>query len=238
MLTSEMDEPRWRAFRLFLASLPEVELDVVRGQLDQEMTARRECETNAVRLFFSSLAPSDLEAARREIDVVCGKSAGSGSLGVRLSSSRAGHYLLAFRAEASDESTCANQPRQKTTMKSPDTTAAEPAVVAGQGALVAREKAKKAGSPKAQSTAKKAKREAKANKKEPRPKTSRVESKGAQILEMIGRAKGATLGELMKTTGWKAHSVRGFISVARKKHRKKIESSKNEAGDCFYKVAK
>src|SRR5271165_7053222 len=180
----EMDEPRWRAFRLFLASLPDVELDVIRGQLDQEMTARRECETNAVRLFFSSLTASDLEAAREEIDAVCGKtrSAGSGSLGVRLSSNR--HFSLAFRAKGSDESSCANHPRQGTTMKNTDTTAGE--LAAGQGALVARETSKKAAGPKAQRTAKKAKREANANKKEPRPKATAAVSKGAQILEMIG----------------------------------------------------
>ena len=52
---------------------------------------------------------------------------------------------------------------------------------------------------------------------------------------MIGRAKGATLAEIMKATDWQAHSVRGFISTAAKKHGIKIESSKNEAGDRVYK---
>ena len=42
----------------------------------------------------------------------------------------------------------------------------------------------------------------------------------------------------MKTTHWQAHSVRGFISTAGKKHNVKIESLKNEAGDRFYKIAK
>jgi hypothetical protein len=36
----------------------------------------------------------------------------------------------------------------------------------------------------------------------------RAESKGAKIIEMIGRAKGATLAEIMKTAHWQAHSVR------------------------------
>ena len=36
----------------------------------------------------------------------------------------------------------------------------------------------------------------------------------------------------------KAHSVRGFISTAGKKHSVKIESLKNEAGDRLYRIAK
>ena len=42
----------------------------------------------------------------------------------------------------------------------------------------------------------------------------------------------------MKATDWQAHSVRGFISIAAKKHRIKIESSKNENGERVYKLAK
>ena len=67
---------------------------------------------------------------------------------------------------------------------------------------------------------------------------SSAESKGAKIMEMIARAKGATLAEIMKATDWQAHSVRGFISTAGKKHNVKIESSKNEAGDRVYKSTK
>ena len=131
-------------------------------------------------------------------------------------------------------------------------TATETAAVAEQGAHVAPEKASskkgashKKGAPKAQKAAKKAaspKKEAKAGKKaakpEPKATAPRAESKGAKILEMIGRAKGATLAEIMKATDWQAHSVRGFISTAGKKHSVTIESSKNEAGDRVYRVAK
>jgi hypothetical protein len=42
----------------------------------------------------------------------------------------------------------------------------------------------------------------------------------------------------MKATHWQAHSVRGFISTAAKKHDITIESAKNEAGDRVYKTAK
>jgi hypothetical protein len=132
------------------------------------------------------------------------------------------------------------------------------AAVAEQGAHVAPEKApskkgasQKKGAPKGQKTAKGAKAKAAAPKKEARAAKKAVkparakeasaprgESKGAKIIEMIGRAKGATLADIMKATDWQAHSVRGFISIAAKKHSIKIESSKNEAGDRVYKVAK
>jgi hypothetical protein len=91
------------------------------------------------------------------------------------------------------------------------------ATVAEQGATVAPDKAplkkgasQKNGAPKGQKTAKGAKtkaapkKTAKAGKKKtPKPAGAkeavapRPESKGAKILELIGRAKGATLPELM-----------------------------------------
>ena len=70
------------------------------------------------------------------------------------------------------------------------------------------------------------------------PATPRAESKGAKILEMIARAKGATPAEIMKATDWQAHSVRGFISAAGKKHGVKIESAKNDAGERTYRIGK
>ena len=66
----------------------------------------------------------------------------------------------------------------------------------------------------------------------------RAQRKGAQILEMIGRAKGATLAEIMAAAGWQAHSVRGFISTAGKKHGVKIESRKNESGERAYRITR
>jgi Protein of unknown function (DUF3489) len=67
---------------------------------------------------------------------------------------------------------------------------------------------------------------------------SRPESKGAHILELIGRANGATLPEIMRATSWQAHSVRGFLSTAAKKHGVKIASVRNEGGDRVYKLAR
>ena len=125
------------------------------------------------------------------------------------------------------------------------------AAVAEQGANVAPGKAsskkgasQKMDAPKAKKSAKAAapKKEAQASKKAAKPERKatapRAESKGAKILDMIARAKGATLAEIMKATDWQAHSVRGFISTAGKKHNVKIESSKNEAGDRVYRIAK
>ena len=43
-------------------------------------------------------------------------------------------------------------------------------------------------------------------------KATRDGSKAATILELLKRPDGATAKELMKATGWQAHSVRGFIS--------------------------
>ena len=88
----------------------------------------------------------------------------------------------------------------------------------------------------------KPKKGAKASKKAAKPERKatapRAESKGAKILDMIARAKGATLAEIMKATDWQAHSVRGFISTAAKKHGVTIESAKNEAGERVYRSAK
>jgi hypothetical protein len=135
------------------------------------------------------------------------------------------------------------------------------ATVGAQGAHVAPEKttskkgaSQKKGAPKAKKTAKGAKAKAarkkagngaaKASNKAAKPVSAkkaaapRAESKGAKILDMIARAKGATLAEIMKTTDWQAHSVRGFISTAGKKHGVKIESAKNDAGERTYRIGK
>jgi hypothetical protein len=88
------------------------------------------------------------------------------------------------------------------------------------------------------------KKEAKVGKKAAKPgrtkeaTTPRSEGKGAKILELIGWPKGATLAEIMKATDWQAHSVRGFLSTAAKKHDLKIESTKTEAGERVYQIKK
>jgi len=121
------------------------------------------------------------------------------------------------------------------------------ATVAAAGATVTPEKAssKKAAkrtksAPRSQkkATGAEAGKSAKAGKKRAVRSGERAQSKGAQILEMIGRAKGATLAEIMAAAGWQAHSVRGFISTAGKKHGVKIESRKNESGERAYRITR
>ena len=41
----------------------------------------------------------------------------------------------------------------------------------------------------------------------------RATSKTETILGLVKRAGGASLNEIMKATGWQAHSVRGFLSA-------------------------
>ena len=55
--------------------------------------------------------------------------------------------------------------------------------------------------------------------------------KQAQVVALLKRSGGATLQHLMRATGWRAHSVRGFISGALgKRLRLKIESFKTARG--------
>ncbi|GAA3903914.1 hypothetical protein GCM10022276_23200 [Sphingomonas limnosediminicola] len=41
-------------------------------------------------------------------------------------------------------------------------------------------------------------------------------SKSAAVTKMLSRANGATVGEIVKSTGWKEHSCRAFLTGIRK----------------------
>jgi Protein of unknown function (DUF3489) len=130
------------------------------------------------------------------------------------------------------------------------------AAVAAQGAHVASEKAssekgptRKKAAPKGHTAAKgktkpAAQKEAKPKKaaKPARTKetgTLRPESKGAKVLDLISRAKGASLAELMKATGWQAHSVRGFISgTLGTRMGLKVAFAKREDGERVYSLSR
>lgn len=44
------------------------------------------------------------------------------------------------------------------------------------------------------------------------PAGARQGSKTAKVVDLLKRSGGATLKEILRATGWQAHSVRGFIS--------------------------
>jgi cell division septation protein DedD len=70
-----------------------------------------------------------------------------------------------------------------------------------------------------------------------KPKADRTNKK-AEVIAMMTRAKGATLAEIMKATGWQRHTVRGFVSILGSKGGEKIESTKNASGERTYKITK
>ena len=89
--------------------------------------------------------------------------------------------------------------------------------------------AKPKGARKPTKKAKVAKKAGRAKKAAAKPKTERANKK-AEVIAMMKRAKGATLAEIVKATGWQPHTVRGFVSILGSKGGEKIESSKNAAG--------
>jgi hypothetical protein len=57
-------------------------------------------------------------------------------------------------------------------------------------------------------------------------------SKAAKVLDLLKRPDGVTLKELMKATGWQAHSVRGFLSgTVGKKMGLAVTSAKGQEGE-------
>ena len=105
--------------------------------------------------------------------------------------------------------------------------------VAQHGAHVAPPKAKSSGKANKNETGKRAPK----GRRKAAP--AREGTKAAKVLAMLRQTKGATLAEIMKATGWQAHSVRGFLSGAlRRKMGLALESSKGEDGEQFYKIAR
>lgn len=50
------------------------------------------------------------------------------------------------------------------------------------------------------------------------PKSKKPQSKSAIVTKMLSREKGASIAEMAKSTGWKDHSVRAFLTGLRRKH--------------------
>ena len=71
------------------------------------------------------------------------------------------------------------------------------------------------------------------------PRPAREGSKKAIVLDMLKRADGATLKDIMDATDWQAHSVRGFISGSLgKKMGLTVDSFKRPDGVRAYRIAK
>jgi hypothetical protein len=117
-----------------------------------------------------------------------------------------------------------------------------------QASVAAEPKAKKAtaGTRRAPVARQKGKSRKKASPAKKAPKTQKGEKKGnsardgsktAKILELLKRPGGASSKELMKTTGWQAHSVRGFLSgTIRKKMGLAVASTRGEDNERRYYV--
>jgi len=68
--------------------------------------------------------------------------------------------------------------------------------------------------------------------------TARDGSKKATVLDLLRRPTGASLSEIMTTTGWQAHTVRGFISgMLTKKLGLTVESLRGEDKVRTYRIA-
>ena len=61
-------------------------------------------------------------------------------------------------------------------------------------------------------------------------------TKASQIVGLLGRPAGASIAEMMKSTGWQAHSVRGFMSGHLKKLGRSVHSGLDEGGTRRYRI--
>jgi len=66
----------------------------------------------------------------------------------------------------------------------------------------------------------------------PKPKT-----KSAKVIALLERSKGANIDEICKTTNWKPHSVRAFLTGLRKKGFV-IEREQHEDKGICYRITK
>ena len=71
----------------------------------------------------------------------------------------------------------------------------------------------------------------------PAPPVARDGSKTTTVVGLLERKGGATLAEIMKATGWQAHSVRGFLSgTLKKKQGLTLTSTQGENRERRYSV--
>ena len=72
----------------------------------------------------------------------------------------------------------------------------------------------------------------------PKPVAIRAGTKQAQIIALLQRPEGASIGEIVDATGWQAHSARGMISGAlKKKLGLAVTTTKDEHRGRVYRVS-
>ena len=70
-----------------------------------------------------------------------------------------------------------------------------------------------------------------------KPRT-RENCKQATVVQMLTRGEGATVQQIMESTGWQAHTVRGtFAGALKKKLGLNIVSAKDATGERVYRIA-
>ena len=70
-----------------------------------------------------------------------------------------------------------------------------------------------------------------------KPRT-RDNSKQAEVIRMLQRPEGATIGQIVLATGWQAHTVRGtFAGAFKKKLGLTLTSDKTQGGERVYRIA-
>ena len=67
---------------------------------------------------------------------------------------------------------------------------------------------------------------------------ARENSKQATVVQMLMRSEGVTVQQIMESTGWQAHTVRGtFAGALKKKLGLNIVSAKDATGERVYRIA-
>ena len=68
------------------------------------------------------------------------------------------------------------------------------------------------------------------------PETSATATKSERVTMLLQRAKGASIDEIMKATGWQQHSVRGFMSGTIVKRKGFAVVSDKNGGERRYRI--
>jgi hypothetical protein len=70
------------------------------------------------------------------------------------------------------------------------------------------------------------------------PRAIRPGTKLAAIIDAMRHPGGATIAQMMTSTGWQAHTVRGAISgIVRKRLGYEVVTEKGADGQCAYRIA-